>query len=483
MKSLNFSSLLKALSVILLLSVIASSCKKDPDPGPGGAITEDGLYIKGAGTAFADFNTKAQFKTAKNEVVQTDRAELVEIYMAVKKGTDGFNIVDVKGTTQTVYGPGADWAIVTKLGADDPKQGIWKGNLTASSNKFTVPEDGLYHVIVDLGVKKVTMVRVKWGVIGAATPGGWSNSTPMVESAFDLNKMTYTLTKLILLKNEWKFKNADGWKVELDSTIALAGGLKGVKANTNFGGTISALSPGGANFANDVYGEYTVTLTWEAGKGHTATAVKTGDGPVLALYPDNLYMIGDGIGGWTWKTNDLQMNPVNSHPELFWRIVYMDAAKSVKFSPVQDWMGDFGITGTATNGVFKKGSTNAPTPATAGYYMVVVNLKDETVEIVSPGVFMLGDAVNDWTAALPANKFTVGANNLTFTKALVADKEIRMHVAASTLKCDWWQAEFIVLNGKIEFRGKGGDQTRVKSKATGNTTVTLDFKTNTGSIL
>jgi hypothetical protein len=31
------------------------------------------------------------------------------------------------------------------------------------------------------------MARVKWGVIGGATPDGWGGSTAMKESAFNLN--------------------------------------------------------------------------------------------------------------------------------------------------------------------------------------------------------------------------------------------------------------------------------------------------------
>jgi len=479
MLKLNFLSktLLLAFSSVILLN---SGCKKDDTPAT--PTVEDGVYIKGAGTAFSSFDTKALMKVAKNEVVQKDRTDLVEAYVAVKKGTDGFNIVDVKGTSQTVYGPGTDFASVATPGIDEPKAGLWKGTLTVSNNKFTVPEDGLYHVVVDFKLKKVAVARVNWTVIGGATPGGWSQGTPMTASTFDVSKMTFTATKLILLKNEWKFRYSDGWKIELDDKEDLGGGLKGVKVNSNFGGSLTALEAGGANLNNAVYGEYTVTITWEAGKGHTATATKTGDGPPLAEYPTDLYVIGDAVGGWTWKTNDIKMIPVHSHPELFWRIVWLDADKKIKFSPVQDWKGDFGKTGNATNGVFGKGSEDIPTPSTAGFYMLVVNLKDNTIEIVSPGVYMIGDAVGAWDAAKAENKFTVGATDVSFTKALVADKELRMHVAASTLKCDWWQAEFIVLNGKIEYRGTGNDQTRVKSKASGSTTISLNFKDDTGSI-
>ncbi len=465
--------------VLMSLFVLASCSKDDPDPGPGSKV-EDGVYIKGGGTAYADFSSKALFKTAKNEVKQKDRSQLVEIYMAVKAGSDGFNIVEVNGKDQKVYGPGVDWKVVTELDVDEPTEGLWKGGLTVSNNKFTVPEDGLYHIIVDFGIKKVAMARVKWGVIGGATPNGWSSSTPMTASAFDLNKMSFKVEKLILLKNEWKFRYSNGWKIILDPEFDLGGGEKGIKVNSNFGGTINALDAGGGNIANDVYGEYTIELTWEAGKGYTAKATKTGDGPVLPEYPSNLYIIGSAVGGWEWKVNDKPLVPVHSHPELFWGIYKLEKGGEFKFAPVQDWKGDFGRSGDATNGVFKKGGDNIAVPGEAGYYMVVIDLKKETIEVTTPGVYLIGDSVGSWDASNPANKFNVG-DDISITKNLAAGTELRMHVDASTLACDWWQAEFIVLDGKIAYRGTGNDQDRVKLNG-GNTTISLNFQDGTGSI-
>jgi hypothetical protein len=45
---------------------------------------------------------------------------------------------------------------------------------------------------------------------------------------------------------------------------------------------------------------------------------------------------------------------------------------------------------------------------------------------------------------------------------------------------DWWSREFNIYDGKIEYRGTGGDQTAVP--VTANQTVTLDFNAGTGSI-
>jgi len=44
-------------------------------------------------------------KATRNEVTQEDRAELLELYIAVKGGADGFNITTVAGSTKTTYGP------------------------------------------------------------------------------------------------------------------------------------------------------------------------------------------------------------------------------------------------------------------------------------------------------------------------------------------------------------------------------------------
>ncbi|MEI7652581.1 MAG: hypothetical protein WCJ96_11305, partial [Verrucomicrobiota bacterium] len=51
------------------------------------------------------------------------------------------------------------------------------------------------------------------------------------------------------------------------------------------------------------------------------------------VYPLALYMIGDGVGGWNWDTVDLPMVPVNGQPNLFWKIVWMEASGSFKFAP------------------------------------------------------------------------------------------------------------------------------------------------------
>ena len=162
--------------------------------------------------------------------------------------------------------------------------------------------------------------------------------------------------------------------------------------------------------------------------------------------------------------------------------VWLYEGGEFKFAPQRDWIGDFGKTGDATDGVFGKGTDNVPVPAAGtGYYIVVVDLENETIEVNPATVYGIGDAFGSYDVKKPEYLFTVDNDNkvIKFTDVPAAG-DLRMYAAASTLACDWWQAEFIVLSGVIEFRGTGNDQDRVA--LTAGQDVSLNFKDLTGTI-
>jgi|GEM_PF-6571279 len=188
-------------------------------------VVSDGVYIKGAVTAYPDFNHNALMAVALNEVTQTPRAQLMELYLPIKAGAAGFNIVQVTGSVKTTYGPGSGFGVVTTPTVDEPKVPFQRGPATTTNpGVFTVPADGFYHVVIDLGLKKVAIMRVHWGMIGVATPGGWSNDTLMTESAYSITTMSWTLPGLTLLQGEWKLRYSRGWKVEIDTNLVVGGG-------------------------------------------------------------------------------------------------------------------------------------------------------------------------------------------------------------------------------------------------------------------
>jgi hypothetical protein len=268
-------------SVLALITIAFSftSCKDD-EPTPPPVVVLDGFYVKGAATAYSDFNANAMMTITRNEVTQTDRASLYELYIPLKAGTAGFNIVQVAGSVQTVWGPGATWGVIDPGTTDEPKVPFQRGTLVATSTTFNVPADGMYHVVMDTELGKAAIVPVHWGIIGAATPDGWGTSTPFTESAFDLNTMTWTIDNMELRGGDWKFRYSNGWKVELDTTLDVGGGKIGVKVNTNFGGAVDALVPGGDNIVNADPGIYSFVMTYVLGSGYTASATKTGNLPL-----------------------------------------------------------------------------------------------------------------------------------------------------------------------------------------------------------
>jgi hypothetical protein len=250
----------------------------------------------------------------------------------------------VAGSVRTTYGPAAGFGVVTQTTTDEPKVPFQRGPVTAgSTTKFTVPADGFYHVVFHKGFNKVAIMPVQWGLIGAATPGGWTNDTMMTASAFNLTDMSWTLTDLVLQKGDWKFRYSHGWKVEIDTTDANKDNW--VKVNTNLGGTVAALVPGGDNIPNDTPGKYTVTIAYKLGTGYTATLTKTGNLDPINYSTYQMGIIGDAYflpGGAqaNWDENFGTQLPVVSGTDYTWTYdIELIADKQFKFRQGTDWSG------------------------------------------------------------------------------------------------------------------------------------------------
>lgn len=286
----------KAVALVLLIALVTfSACKKDDPVTEVPVVILDGWYVKGTAAAYTDYNAKAMMKVTRNEVTQTNRASLLELYIPLKaSGT--FSIAKVAGSTKTVYGPvAASWGNITQGTTDEPKVTFQRGTIAANTATFSVPADGMYHVVIDFELNKAVIVPVNWGVIGAATPAGWGNSTDLTASAFNSTTMSWTKTGMELRGGDWKFRYSNGWKVELDTVLDLGAGKKGVKVNTNLGGAVAALVPGGDNIVNAAPGVYTMTLSYVLGTGYTATAVKTADLPETNWTGVKCDAVGSGV--------------------------------------------------------------------------------------------------------------------------------------------------------------------------------------------
>lgn len=195
------------------------------------------------------------------------------------------------------------------------------------------------------------------------------------------------------------------------------------------------------------------------------------------LYPDHVYMIGSDFGAWNWSSPGIaELTPVNGKEGQFWCVRYFsDPANGFKWCTQKAWNGDFFSLGTDVGFTTRDG--NAFVPA-AGMYSVYIDYTVNKITIEPAHVYGMGNCFGGWnTGQYP---FSVVGNKMRITTTAAGELRMYANSAGSTVGGDWWRMEFVVLNGKIEYRGNGSDQERVN--LTAGKVVTLDFNAGTGTI-
>lgn len=119
------------------------------------------------------------------------------------------------------------------------------GTLGAGAANIPIAVEGDYALTLDLSHPNAyTYSANTWGVIGDATPGGWSTDTNMTwDPVAKVLKATLNLTA-----GSFKFRANDAWAV-------------------NWGGSLTGLTQDGANIAVAAAGNYTITLDPLTAKG------------------------------------------------------------------------------------------------------------------------------------------------------------------------------------------------------------------------
>lgn len=125
------------------------------------------------------------------------------------------------------------------------------GTLTAGGANIPLSADGDYYFVLDLSNPNAYTYSVNmWGLIGSATPGGWTTDSNMTWSSAD-NCLVVTTD---LVAGEVKFRANDDWAI-------------------NLGGDINSLTQDGANIAIAEDGNYTIKLYLDGTAPH-CTIVK-----------------------------------------------------------------------------------------------------------------------------------------------------------------------------------------------------------------
>ena len=199
----------------------------------------------------------------------------------------------------------------------------------------------------------------------------------------------------------------------------------------------------------------------------------TGEAPAL---PETMYIIGEGIGGWDWAGDYIvDMTPVNGQAGQFWAIRYIEAGKGFKFCAVKEWSGDFTGLGEDTGYTTADGNCFV---AENGVYMIYVDTANKKLCVEKAQVYGIGDCFGAWDTKMASALFTEQDGKLVGKTA--AEGDIRIYAESSIATSDWWTREFVFFDGKIAYRGNGGDQERVKVEA--GKTVTLDFNAGTAVV-
>lgn len=127
--------------------------------------------------------------------------------------------------------------------ADD---GSFSGVLAEQGESDCSSPAGYYRVIADTEALTYSTELTNWGIIGAATPGGWDASTPLTYNA--TTKMWEGI--VALSAGEFKFRANDAWTI-------------------NYGGDPAAMSQDGANLSVGVAGTYLVKLNLSSPRAYT----------------------------------------------------------------------------------------------------------------------------------------------------------------------------------------------------------------------
>lgn len=187
--------------------------------------------------------------------------------------------------------------------------------------------------------------------------------------------------------------------------------------------------------------------------------------------PTELYMTGNAFNSWTaWH----QLTPVGGSDDQFWTITYLTEGDQFKFSPETGWGGqEFGFPATTINDIAGASLTSS-TPdgnfvvGNSGWYLLhVTNGTSKVLEILEPEVYVFGNAIGgkwDFASAPKCEIPTTKDDNFVtpeFTTACDGGNGDTAHGLRLCVKIgnfEWWQSEFIIRDGKVEYRGKDGEQ-------------------------
>jgi hypothetical protein len=459
--------------VVAMTTVFLTSCPQTPTV----KLPPVGVYLTGNASMFPAIEAAGMLKRVPNENIAVTEnggdpnARIYEIYSYLTVGTFELRVVDESkvhiwgGTRDETRQTEGDDAISLKDVAY---------YIPNRDGHITVAKDGFYHIAYSPDANVITVVEAIFGTRGIG--GDWSFSE--FEEFNSEEEVIFTKTDVHVPTGNFKISVSGGWKIGLvTGNTADHGDGDPIMINTNFGGTVTFsgnvgifnLESGGKEFTVPAVnrGIYDFEIKWTKTDGLSAKMTKTAD---LAPLVSNVYISGP-FANWVFDhERTITMIPVNAVENVFWAMNWFEPTsetdhRAFNFSTSRNITDRFGVYGSAdAEGIYQKGTVDVNI-ATAGYYMIMVDLDNEKVFVGEPSVYLIGSAGKDgeWTMNIPENKFDVSTTAGLSITTLSSGDQLRMYAICPLAPAvvhnnGWWRMEFIIRDEKIDYRGNGNDQ-------------------------
>jgi len=224
------------------------------------------------------------------------------------------------------------------------------------------------------------------------------------------------------------------------------------------------------------------------------------------VMPDNMYLIGNITGNWSWDAAT-SMVPVYGTLGKFWCVQYLGKTgdgknAEIKFNKVNNWTEgtDFGIATAVIDDASKAlaGISDASgniAIGNPGWYVVVVITEISGrdyiyhVQFLPPNVYLFGPAAGGKWGASDEQLFKVPDISLgadasfvspAFTGNALGDSDGGVRACVVLANQEWWHTEFMVFDNVLIYRGKGNDQARVTGSV--GQKLYINFTKGTGKI-
>ena len=332
---------------------------------------------------------------------------------------------------------------------------------STGDKNIQIGKDGSYDITFDYAAGTILIKEhvAVYSLIGEINGDSWANDVVMTEKDGIWTSPAVTITGGFKIRYDYSWDDDKTYGVEEGFTPEI-------------GTPFTAVQPG-KNITVPSEGNYKVEFN-PATKEVLIKAV---------AFAEQLYMIGEEFGGWNWNSDGVvEMTPVLHNPDWgaeaegqFWTVRYFSAGKGFKFNTEKKWGGDFW--GLTTNEGFTESGGNCVV-AEDGFYMVHVDLKREIVHVEPARIYGIGSCFGGWNEGMEDALFK--ADGKTLKATTVAEGEVRMYAASSIATSDWWTREFVFFDGKIAYRGNGGDQDRVTVLK--GQDIILDFNAGTATV-